>query len=729
MNKLFFTLLLSLMMLGGISAQVIFEEDFEGGALPDGWTITTSANDGGWLVGTAPALSSQTFPIESNGSSRIIATNDDGCNCDKSDEYLIMPPQDLSGLTSVIVSFDAFYTDQAYQGDQEDATIEVSLDGGASWTVLEDLHGHGSWDRHSVDLSAYAGEENVLVGFRYDDNGGWLYGFAIDNVKIEVPPALEVSLVELESRLFGEVDRAIAIAGTLYNIGANPITTLEVSYSIDGGTPIVEVLEDLDIAAFSYYYFTLDTPWIPANPGVFEVAVSIVSVNMTNDGDQTNNALSFDSEIFDLVVPPNKIDEFAAAPAVISEVEGAASSLDKPTDLDFFPILGKDELWVINQRVENSGGSTMTMTGSTSETPTFEEKVDGNAWHFMSLPTGIAFSDDNFNFASSAGVQDANHGGGTFTGPTLWSSDPEIYAQPSGGNGSHLDMLHSSPFSMGIAHEVGNVFWVYDNWNKDIVRYDFVDDHGPGNDDHSDGLVYRYKGIGITADSDIPNHLVLDKATGWLYFVDNGNDRVMRLDINSGTGSINLAEINEPLTEHLSITGFTVETIIDSGLEAPCGIEIYEGVLYVGDYGTGDIVAYDMANDFAEITRIVTGEIGMTGIKIGPDGNLWFVNRTQNTLKIATPGDISSTNEAGFDFDVNISPNPTANLITVTVPTRDDYQEAMISVISVTGKVLIPAKSLQSTQTLDLATLPDGIYLIRIDGNGYQMHEKVILQR
>jgi len=171
MNKLTFTLLLSLMMLGGLSAQVIFEENFEGATLPDGWTITTNANDGGWLVGSAPALSSQAFPIESNGSSRIIATNDDGCNCNKSNEYLIMPPLDLSDMTGVVLSFDAFYTDQSYQGNQEDATIEVSLDG-TNWTVLEDLHGHGSWDRHNVDLSAYAGEANVLVGFRYDDGGG-----------------------------------------------------------------------------------------------------------------------------------------------------------------------------------------------------------------------------------------------------------------------------------------------------------------------------------------------------------------------------------------------------------------------------------------------------------------------------------------------------------------------------------------------------------------------------
>lgn len=369
------------------------------------------------------------------------------------------------------------------------------------------------------------------------------------------------------------------------------------------------------------------------------------------------------------------------------------------------------------------------MSGSTTDTPDFEVKVDGNSWHFMSLPTGIAFSDDNFNFANSAGVQDANHNGGTFTGPALWSSDPEVYAQPSGGNGSHLDMLHGSPYSMGIAHEVDNAFWVYDDWNSDIVRYDFVDDHGPGNDDHADGMVHRYEGIGIAADDDIPNHLVLDKSTGWLYFVDNGNDRVMRLDINSGTGSVNLPEINEPLTEHLRITGYTVETIIDSGLEAPCGIELYDGVLYVGDYGTGDIVAYDMTDDFSEITRIVTGEPGLTGIKIGPEGNLWFVNRTQNTLKIATPGEPTNTQEVLASLRVKISPNPTPNVITVSTPAEVNLQGATVTVSSLNGKTLLGAAPLQSTHTIDLSAMPVGVYVLRIQGSGFQLNEKVILQR
>ena len=89
----------------------------------------------------------------------------------------------------------------------------------------------------------------------------------------------------------------------------------------------------------------------------------------------------------------------------------------------------------------------------------------------------------------------------------------------------------------GIAHEAASVYWVTDGFNGDVTRNDFQDDHGPGNDDHTDAIIRRYTGFSITKDPNdhIVSHLVLDKATNWLYVVDHGADRVMRLDITTGT--------------------------------------------------------------------------------------------------------------------------------------------------------------------------------------------------
>ncbi len=706
-------------------SQILFTEEFETSTIPVDWQINSNATDGGWKFGTSQSLSSASFEIESNGTF-IAATNDDNCNCNKTDEYLISKPIDLSGTSTAILKFDLYYADRTYEGTQEDASVEISTDG-TNWTILDDLHGHGGWDQHIINITEYTGGATVYIAFRYDDNGGWLYGMAVDNVVIEVPNNLDASLIALDRKEFGEIGKEFNISGTLLNNGIAPITTIELQYTVEGELPVVESFENLNIEAFTFSNFEFVERWIPIQEGEVNINVEILSVNNSIDEIADNNLASLSTEIFGEVIVPNNINQIVFSDPIITTLATINEGLDRPTDLDFFPVLGKDELWVINQRTENAGGSTITISDATAETPSdFQMKVDGNSWHFMSLPTGIAFSSDNFNFANSTGVKDANHNGGTFTGPTLWSSDPEIYAQPSGGNGSHLDMLHGSPYCMGIAHEVDNVFWVYDDWNKDIVRYDFAGDHGPGNDDHSDGKVRRYSNIGIQKDLDIPSHMILDKARGWMYFVDNGNSRVLRLDINSGTVGVTLPIINEPLAEHVRMTGFTTEVIIEDGLNRPCGIEFFDNYLLVGNYGNGDINVYDVTSDFVLVGVIKTGEVGLTGITVGPNGNIYAVNRINNSLITISEGSPTSTVEYGSDSNFSVYPNPTADFVSIEINGKKITSDASVQIMNAQGQQVY-TKSKGNAAIVDVSDLSNGIYFIEVNEAETVYKEKILI--
>ena len=75
---------------------------------------------------------------------------------------------------------------------------------------------------------------------------------------------------------------------------------------------------------------------------------------------------------------------------------------------------------------ESSGGSTVTFFNAGAASMDWMWKRDPNAWHFMSLPSGIAMGDNGF-FSTCPGVYDANHNGGDpFTGPTHWNADTSI---------------------------------------------------------------------------------------------------------------------------------------------------------------------------------------------------------------------------------------------------------------------------------------------------------------
>jgi hypothetical protein len=306
------------------------------------------------------------------------------------------------------------------------------------------------------------------------------------------------------------------------------------------------------------------------------------------------------------------------------------NQVSQPWDLDFHPSRA-NELWILNKGTDRTGGSTVTITDVGLGGQKTEWRRDGNARHFMALPSSMSFSLENDNWATGAEILDANRQGGSFTGPSLWSSDMNVYAKPSGGNGSHLDMLHGSPYSMGIESDKDNKFWVFDGHNGHICRYDFQADHGPGNSDHDDGIVHRYREMSVKRLDGVSSHLVLDKTSGWLYIVDSGNGRILKMNTNTGSKLKDLSLINEKLAQHWEMSGVDWKVFKSDGLKKPAGIELIDDILYVSDNETGEIIAYDL--EFGtELARFDTGKKGIMGIKADATGKLWFVSSITNQV-------------------------------------------------------------------------------------------------
>ena len=148
------------------------------------------ATDGGWVVGNAAAIASQYWRINDPADgSTFIATNDDGCNCDKSNDLLIFPAVDLSTATgAVFLEMEMIFAGGTYGGNTEVATLEMSTDGGATWNVMQNIEGNGltSWSEQAFNVGSAAGLASVQFGIRYSDSGGWLFGMAINNVTLSI---------------------------------------------------------------------------------------------------------------------------------------------------------------------------------------------------------------------------------------------------------------------------------------------------------------------------------------------------------------------------------------------------------------------------------------------------------------------------------------------------------------------------------------------------------------
>ena len=272
-NKL---LLAAGLLVGSLSAQTVFlNEDFESGALPTGWSITTSATDGGFNFGTASTLSSQYFAIPDNGS-KIAASNDDDCNCDKSMDVLETKSLDLSTQSTVFVSMDYYYFDALYQGAQEELYLTASTDGGTTWTNVQQLPA-SSWSTIYIDVSAYAGagNTNVKFGVDYNDGGGWTYGVALDNFKVFVPYAKDFMATGIDLYETQGLNAApFTISGEVMNVGSSTINDFTVNYQINGTGPLyTHNITGAAVSPFSSTTFTHATTWTPSAVGVYNVAV------------------------------------------------------------------------------------------------------------------------------------------------------------------------------------------------------------------------------------------------------------------------------------------------------------------------------------------------------------------------------------------------------------------------------------------------------------------------
>lgn len=346
---------------------------------------------------------------------------------------------------------------------------------------------------------------------------------------------------------------------------------------------------------------------------------------------------------------PQYLRRYLDRPVTARVIAGPDDGIAAPLDIDFNNgVSHTNDAWVV--MTDRRGHAIAIVHDAATPAQTVVRKKDSRASHFMWRTTGIAFGNNGAFATSQSGWPGNGEGNYMFMGPTLWSADTAIFAskyqESNDFLASHLDMLHQSPYGMGIAHERDNVYWISDAKYNDVTRYDFRDPHEVGGTDHRDGIVRRYSQVTLTpVERDRPAHLAFDASTSWLYIVDPGAKRILRLDTRTGRPVETLRppdESMENLAEFSRMDEAVIETVIDTGLVDPVGIEVKGGRLLVGDRATGSIRMYDLSGGAPTyMGSIPTNANELLGICIGPDDHIWAVDRAGNAvLRLETAANI-----------------------------------------------------------------------------------------
>jgi hypothetical protein len=239
-----------------------------------------------WQAGL-PAQVGECMPPPSGAMSRNVGTNKVACIPDcglidynNSNVFIYTPQIDLSTVSGAWLKYDSYFEGYTDGIDTEKATVEISLNGGTSWATIQTVPADlsvNSFKTRYIDLSPYNYLSNVKIGFRYSDKGGWMKGWAIDNVAVIVPARKDIALLSVTpvDQLLGYVTigQSYTHQALVQNIGLDTVHSFRLKYRQGAGPVKTDNITGVTIPPFSTLTVTHNITDTVFAQGAFQVTM------------------------------------------------------------------------------------------------------------------------------------------------------------------------------------------------------------------------------------------------------------------------------------------------------------------------------------------------------------------------------------------------------------------------------------------------------------------------
>jgi len=268
-----------------------FTEDWETGDL-NGWTATDiDADAHNWIV--------DAFNTHGGSYAAASASWDQTDGALTPDDILVSPAIDLSSATgTVFLEWYIGAQDQAWPS--EVYRVLVSTTGGTDLTNYTEVYpdetvqaagpdGNNYWKR-TADISAYDGQ-TIYICFQHH-NCTDMYWILLDDISVYENTVVDGGLTAItapNNDAGCTLTASENVAVTVFNYGGSAITDFSVSYSVDGGTPVVETVTGVNIAPSTSYDYTFTQTADLSGLAYYTINANF---DMTSDADATNNTVS-----------------------------------------------------------------------------------------------------------------------------------------------------------------------------------------------------------------------------------------------------------------------------------------------------------------------------------------------------------------------------------------------------------------------------------------------------
>lgn len=286
-----------------LSAQtVLFSEDFQGGTMPAGWTIT---NVDGLTPATNVAWCTNAWVVRddfANASNKVAASISWYTPVGTSNDWMATPQVAIT-QTGTILQWRAMAQDPSYPDGYR---VYVTTSSGGAPSDFTGPNGtqvyttnaeNASWTTRSVNLDAFVGQ-TIRIAFRNNSND--MFVLMVDDIQVLQlsPNDAAANTITTPSYIVGPSN--VNITGQISNAGSTPITAVTLKWS-DGTTTHTQNLTGLNIPSLGTYNYTHNTQLAVAAGTNYNIKVW---TELTGDANQTNDTVA--KTIYGLSFMPTK---------------------------------------------------------------------------------------------------------------------------------------------------------------------------------------------------------------------------------------------------------------------------------------------------------------------------------------------------------------------------------------------------------------------------------------
>lgn len=286
-----------------LAQQVLFKENFNsmtGLGLSGGWK-GSSTGGVGWRTSDMYNLYCSYSVIPQYAFwARVAAIS--GCYGDKGgkrnnqDVFAYTKSINLSSVQGgAMLKYDSYFNKLNAYFKYEKATVEVSINDGASWTVVQNVPagpGTDSFATWYINLSQYIGYGNVRIGFRYSDQGvdhkygGW----AIDNIELFRPAKNDLALIQFtptnELSSYTTINNTFVHTGKVLNQSLDTIHNFTINYR-RGNSYILSETYNTTLAPLAEFNFSHNIPDTVFQSGKTDITAWVTTAGDANHSNDT----------------------------------------------------------------------------------------------------------------------------------------------------------------------------------------------------------------------------------------------------------------------------------------------------------------------------------------------------------------------------------------------------------------------------------------------------------